>query len=272
MSSILTPNYPPPARKSKEEMIAEAQGDGLGRSVPREPIYFDWQFCIIALTFGAVIFGVVIGVIVTRNKTLDTSDPATLPPTTVMANATNSTVDLNCEMMKLDFADTSMKVTMSVKSDISKIETDYATAVLTKTYTSLLKNQLSAAAEEYCDPYCREVDSIVILSNELSTSDQTAESRQSSDCDGILTLVFGVTGTFVGCEDTEFPGLFSSRRLLMKNNLRRFLEDDEAMCGACPDSSASLGFPSPTVDTITELLDTFVSVLPAVCEITDVSV
>jgi hypothetical protein len=189
--------------------------------------------------------------------------------------------------MRMNFTANNLVLTMAVTTDISTIEIDYATAVLEKTYTSLLANELTQSLSEFCDPYCRQIDSITVLSNELSTSD-ISEARQADDgCDSTLVLTFGVVGSYVGCEDTEFPGLFSSGRRQLVHiqpskirrnmNVRRFLEDMEAdggavMCDSCPDGSNTLGLPAPTVDAMSELLSDFVAVLPAICEVTDAQI
>jgi hypothetical protein len=287
-SSFLTPNYPPPRRKTKEEMLAEASGfsDEIGTSVPHQPLKFDWKFFLIAMAVLVGVFGTIIGILVGRNTNLDTSSDATMAPTemtnTTTITTTISTVDLDCDMMTMNFTANNLVLTMSVQSGISGIEIDYATAVLEKTYTSMLQNELTQSLSQYCDPYCRKIDSITILSNKLITA-ETAESRQTGDCDASLVLTFSVEGTFIGCEDTEFPGLFApGRRQLVevqtskvRRNLNapRFLEPSEEMdgmdmCPSCPDDSNTLGLTAPTVTRMSELLDGFVAVLPAICEVT----
>jgi hypothetical protein len=229
---------------------------------------------------------------------LDTSDPApapTLAPesntTTTDISSNNSTVDLECDLMRKNFTANNLVLTLAVKTDISNIEIDYATAVLEKTYTSLLANELAQSLSQYCDPYCRQIESIIVLSSDLVTPDgETSEARQQQDddCDATLVLTFGVEGTYVGCEDTEFPGLFTSgRRQLVQIqaskvrrnlNVLRVLQDTEAnmepdaACGSCPNDSNTLGLPAPTVDAMSELLSDFVEVLPSICAVTDAQV
>jgi hypothetical protein len=304
MSSVLTPNYPPPARKSKEENIAEASaksqqsayvdenGEPLVASPP-PPI--NWAQCGLAMGVMVIIFGVIIGILVGQNKNLDTSDPpAPAPAATNSTNSTsiggsNTTVDLGgCDLVMKDFTANDLVLTMSVSSEISALEINYASSVFEKTYTSLLKNELAAATSEYCDPYCRDITSINVTSNTLTTPE--AEARQSGpNCDATLELTFSVMGTFVGCNDTVFPGLFSSgRRQLvqvqqpkLRFDVRRALEDEMDMegteedmdmtaeCPSCLDDESTLGFASPSLDGVKTLLSDYVTVLPAVCELTD---
>jgi hypothetical protein len=58
----MTPNYPPPKRKSMEEMIAESNGfkDDSSTLTGEKP-KFDWTFFFSAMAVMAVIFGIIIG-------------------------------------------------------------------------------------------------------------------------------------------------------------------------------------------------------------------
>jgi hypothetical protein len=191
---------------------------------------------------------------------------------------------------------------MAVSPDITAVEMDYARSVLGKTYTSLLKNELDlTVTEDYCDPYCRTITDITIVNNTLTSLDEVVEtSRQDTggdnqdDCTATLQLTFEITGTYVGCEDTEFPGLFSpGRRQLIdvkqpqlrfdvnralqqeKNDMdgvdsRRDME--EVTCPSCSDDESTLGFVSPTLDGVQTLLSDFVAVLPGICEVTSADV
>jgi hypothetical protein len=217
-----------------------------------------------------VIFGAIIGTIVVRNKTLDTSDPATTAPT-VSGNTTN--VTLGCDTMMKEFESESLVVTMSVMSGISAVEIEYAANVFEETYGAMLANELSQAQADYCDPYCRKITNVVVSANALTTSAAaTAEARQSSGaCDASLELTFSVEGTWYGCEETVWPGLFApdGRRALQKN-LRRILEEvAEDSCPVCPDDATSLGLVSPSTTQLKEVMAEFVAVLPAICELTD---
>jgi hypothetical protein len=62
MSSFLTPNYPPPKRKSKEDMIVDANGfKDESTSIAGDKPKFNWTFFFIANAVMVIIFGVIIG-------------------------------------------------------------------------------------------------------------------------------------------------------------------------------------------------------------------
>jgi hypothetical protein len=73
MSSFLTPNYPPPKRKSKEEMIAESGSFVDERSsIAGEKPKFDWNFFSIAMAVMVIIFGVIIGTFIVGSHVIFT--------------------------------------------------------------------------------------------------------------------------------------------------------------------------------------------------------
>lgn len=277
---------------------------------------FDWKFAGIALVATAVIFGTIIGVLVNQNNSLDTSpDPAPAPVTdgnstdtvTVQSSGSATTVDLDCDVMMKDFSTKAIVMTMAVSSSISAVEINYAANTLEKTYSSMLSNQLEQARADYCDPYCRMISAVTVDSNSLMTSEATAEARQAGtdDCDAMLELTFNVEGSYYGCEDTVFPGLFASpeaRRMLRASVVGssssnvRFLQDAEedmmeeeammedgemedtteddmdASCPVCPDDVQSLGLVSPTSAQLKNVIKPFVTVLPAICGLNKVEV
>mmetsp|Transcript_56846 Transcript_56846/g.138384 ORF Transcript_56846/g.138384 Transcript_56846/m.138384 type:complete len:333 (-) Transcript_56846:2578-3576(-) len=292
-SSFMTPNYPPPARKSKEELIAEAQSsrksaaEGEEKLEASPPPPMDYKGCGIAMVVMVIIFGVIIGVLVGTNNNLDTTDPAPAPAPAPSnsTSTTSSTVDSTCELVMKNFTADNLVLTMSVSPEISALEIDYASTVFEKTYEGILKNELSAAADAYCDPYCRDITEISVVSNTLTVPDEpaAAEARQAGeDCAGTLDLTFEIKGTFVGCEDTEYPGLFASgrrqlvqvQRSQVRFDMTRALEghtmmeteEMEVTCPSCDDST--LGLASPTLDGVKTLVSDFVTVLPAICEVT----
>jgi hypothetical protein len=62
MSSFLTPNYPPPKRKSLEDLAAEVSSfRDEGTTSSDEKPKFDWNFFFIANAVMIIIFGVIIG-------------------------------------------------------------------------------------------------------------------------------------------------------------------------------------------------------------------
>jgi hypothetical protein len=137
----------------------------------------------------------------------------------------------------------------------------------------MLENELAAAQADYCDPYCRKIVDVKVVSTSLSPTSQ-ARQADTDGCDAELVLVFSVEGTYHGCADTEFPGLFSisSGTRALQKNVRfvprtRMLEGHEAMeaCPVCPDDVQSLGLVSPSTAQIQEVMQEFVTVLPAIC-------
>ncbi|KAG7355231.1 hypothetical protein IV203_004587 [Nitzschia inconspicua] len=241
--------------------------DDTSRQTAQGP-KFNWQFFGIAMGFMVITFGVIIGTLVSQNNKLDTSDPTPAPVEST--NATN--VTLGCESMMKDFDAETMVVTMNVASTISAIEIEYAANVFEKTYGAMLANELSQAQAAYCDPYCRKITDVEVSANSLTTS-ATSSARQSSSCDSSLALTFSVKGTWFGCEDTAWPGLFAPEgRRALKKSLRRILEETEETdtCSSCPDSAQSLGLVSPSMAQLKEVMSEFVAVLPAICEVTDV--
>lgn len=217
---------------------------------------------------GAIIFGVIIGTIVTRNKTLDTSGPATAAPI-----VGNSTTVASCDTMMMNFTSQEVEVTMSVMSTITALEIQYAANVFEKTYGAMLANELAEAQADFCDPFCRKITEVVVSNNTLTTAAATATARQSGpSCNASLKLTFSVVGTWQGCEDTVWPGLFGAegRRALQKN-LRRILEEEseEDSCPVCPDGATTLGLVAPSTTQLKDTMTGFVAVLPAICELTD---
>jgi hypothetical protein len=150
---ILTPNYPPPRRKTKEEMLAEASGfsDEIRTSVPHQPLKFDWKFFLIAMAVLVGVFGTIIGIGRSKHQ-LRHLFGCHQAPTEMTNTTTSSTVDMDCVMMTMNFTANNLVLTMSVQSSTSGVEIDYTTAVLEKAYTSMLQNELTQLLSQYCDP------------------------------------------------------------------------------------------------------------------------
>jgi hypothetical protein len=235
---------------------------------PPEKPKFDWKFFGIAMAVMVGIFGTIIGILVSKNATLDTSDPMTAPPT--VTNSTN--VTLGCETSMMTFEAESLVVTMSVSSSVSAVEIEYAANVFKRTYDGLLANELESQ-ENYCDPYCRNITDVVVSSNTLTTTAQTRQS--SSDCDSSLTLTFSLKGTWIGCNDTVWPGLFVTEgQRLLRKNLRRVLQEMEQTgsadsCPVCPDDGTTLGLVSPSTAQLKDVMDEYFTAIPTICELTD---
>ena len=271
---------------------------------------FNTKFAVLAFGLMAIIFGTIIGVLVTRNNSLDTTDPTEAPVAAPDTNGTvivesggpATTVDLDCAKMEKPFSTKSIVLTMSVSSTISAVEIDYAANTFEKTYSAMLSNQLEAAQEDFCDPFCRTISAVTVDSNSLMGGDATAEARQSGECDSMLEMTFVVEGTFVGCEDTAFPGLFApaARRHLRSSSFTvrslqdaeedmmmeeedmeedmmmeeedMMMEDSMADCPVCPDDVESLGLVSPSNQMLKNVMKDFVTVLPAICNLNKVEI
>jgi hypothetical protein len=101
-----------------------------------------------------------------------------------------------------------------------------------------------------------------------------------------------VEGTYWGCEGEEFPGLFAmdgSRRQLMDTispflrsktepstpsssaTIVRLLDDVDnifnSTCMVCTDDDSTLELPTPTSDDLLSIMQPYVEVLPAICEL-----
>jgi len=98
----------------------------------------------------------------------------------------------------------------------------------------------------------------------------------------MLELTFSLEGTYWGCEDEEFPGLFSpdtgarqlktTQNFLRKPSPPRFLEEEYDECPVCPEDSSTTGLTAPTSESLLELMNPYVAVLPAVCELTSAKI
>ncbi len=160
---------------------------------------------------------------------------------------------------------------MSVTSNVSSIEVNYAASVFEKTYMGLLRNELDIA--DYCDPYCRSITSVNVTRNQ----DSLVTAKQIGNCDMELKLIFSIEGTFWGCDDTEFPGLFASshgdrhlllteRTSLRSQRLNRLLDGGVTSCALCSgESSGSLS--APTSDEFLDAMNQFVTIIPDICEL-----
>ncbi|KAL3909649.1 MAG: hypothetical protein SGILL_008004 [Bacillariaceae sp.] len=226
---------------------------------------------IIALFVIAAIVGVSVGV--TRNNRNKETPDATEAP----APTPGTSIDPDCEQIEKQFSVPGVMVGMAVSADISEVEINYAASVLQKTYTSLVQGAIENATD-FCDPFCRTVTGVEVVDWEVVPDVNGTYLEEG--CDSELDVLYEVSGTFVGCEDTEWPGLIDTpalRRQLsaakeeiesfLRGGLARWLQED--LCGACPDDSSSLGNVIPTGDDIIETLDPFVSVLPSICAVTD---
>jgi hypothetical protein len=238
---------------------------------------FNWTAC--GVGFGAmfVIFGVIIGLLVSTNSKLDTSDPATVAPASTTTTTDAPVVDTDvtsssCDVMTKNFTWSGLKLTFRTRSTISGLEVDYAAGVFEKTYGAMLENELVQAQADYCDPYCRKIVDVNVESTSLVPTSVQVRQTDSDGCDAQLVLVFGVEGTYQGCEGTEFPGLFSAdagRRALQQKHLR-FLDRrrlDSDGCPVCPDDVTSLGLVSPSMTQFQDTMAEFVTVLPTICSL-----
>jgi hypothetical protein len=203
------------------------------------------------------------------------------------------TVAPTCERMMYEFASNSLVLTMTVAGTFSTLDLDYSATVFKKTYMGMLQNEIEEAAADYCDPYCREISDVVVTSSNVISSDSSVvTAKQATDCSMEIQLTFAVEGTYWGCEGEEFPGLFAmdgSRRQLMDTispflrsktepstpsssaTIVRLLDDVDnifnSTCMVCTDDDSTLELPTPTSDDLLSIMQPYVEVLPAICEL-----
>jgi hypothetical protein len=226
---------------------------------------------IIALFVIAAIVGVSVGV-TRRNR--NNEETATEAPTEGPENFPPGGIDPDCPKVEKKFSVPGVVVGMAVSQDITDVEINYAAAVLQKTYTALLQGAI-ADAGDFCDPFCRTVTGVEVLDSVIAPDPNSTYTEEG--CDSVLAVTYEVSGTFVGCEDTEWPGLVATptfrRKLqedtssLLRGGFVRWLQSDT--CRTCPDDSTNLGNVVPTGEEIIEVLDPFVSILPEICALTD---
>lgn len=119
----------------------------------------------------------------------------------------------------------------------------------------------------FCDPYCRRITSVDILSSSKTENNQ-ATGRQGEECTEQVELVFGVAGTYWACADEPFPGLFSDS----SGNSGVIAEARQAMpeqatCPSCPPDSVP---PSP--QDYADAIAPFVTIMGPVCDLVSMEV
>ncbi|KAG7363555.1 hypothetical protein IV203_026916 [Nitzschia inconspicua] len=229
---------------------------------------------VILLLLIALVLGLSIGL--TRQK--DSGEPVTTPPTEA---PTNASTPVNCEQEEKEFSLFGFVVVMAVNTDINDVEIAYAARVIQRTYLAMLTGAVEDNAD-YCDPFCRSISNIEVVGNEVVPLEDS--SFLDEGCNATLDLIFGVNGTFIGCPDTEFPGLFftpSRRQLLsianqaalntasfLRGGSARWLVDVEPLCSSCPDNS--IVNVVPTEDDMIKIINPLLSILPDVCAVTGI--
>ncbi|KAG7342381.1 hypothetical protein IV203_007474 [Nitzschia inconspicua] len=270
------------SESKKEEIMERArQLGGIHELTPKDKVSETSgknhvSIVVILLLLIALVLGLSIGL--TRQK--DSGKPATTPPTDA---PTNASTPVNCEQEEKEFSVSGLVVAMAVNADISDVEIAYAARVFQRTYVAMLTGAVEDNAD-YCDPFCRSISNIEVVGNQVVPLEDSSIVEEG--CDATLDLIFGVNGTFVGCPDTEFPGLFFTprRQLLsianqaalntasfLRGGSVRWLVDVEPLCGSCPDnSSSSIVNVVPTEDDMIEIINPLLSILPGVCAVTGI--
>jgi hypothetical protein len=88
-----------------------------------------------------------------------------------------------------------------------------------------------------------------------------------------------IEGTYFGCNDTMFPGLFVEGRRQLQKFLRvaprlRMLQDtmENSTMEDCPVcDGGTVGFISPSTEELTGVLKDYISGIPTICELTAAS-
>ena len=239
------------------------------------------------------------------STTTTTTAPSTIGDTSTTAAPTigdtsgqspSTSIPIECTKSLMKFTETSLILKLAIDPLITDDEIDYTRSVLQKTYTALVENQLEVEETSYCDPFCRKITSVLIQDTKKVDTGTVIEDKlfldSTASCTQELELTFAIGGTWVGCTGSEssFPGLFSIpsvtdnifddqkiRRQLSstvsQHNLRhvssRNLQDIEG-CGVCPTDVDSFGMLAPSSKGLHEVMQPFITVLPAVCEIVSI--
>ncbi|KAL3929137.1 MAG: hypothetical protein SGARI_004838 [Bacillariaceae sp.] len=185
----------------------------------------------------------------------------------------------SCEKSFQSFSTDGLKLTMIVKGSITQDDIQYAEGIFSKTYLEALENGFNQE-EGFCDPYCRSISNLTATYSEVMVAEESetvaVDARQADDdeCDTVAELTFSVQGEFWGCDDAEFPGLFSNggERRNLKTSLRsRFLAPDDESCPVCSEDSETTGM-APSQEDLTKALKVYITVLPNICELESVEV
>jgi hypothetical protein len=122
----------------------------------------------------------------------------------------NSSSVPDCELAVQDFnVEDAMTLYMSTSSSVTAVELDYAASVFQKTYETMLQNGLQEFHDsDYCDPYCRNLVSVNATGYKVVDGEVSAESQERG-CENLVALSVAISGTYVGCPNAAFPGLFT---------------------------------------------------------------
>ncbi|KAL3933556.1 MAG: hypothetical protein SGARI_003680, partial [Bacillariaceae sp.] len=147
----------------------------------------------------------------------------------------------------------------------------YAANVLAKAFGGV-------SMDGVCDPHCRKITSVDVLSSDRTENVfDTADEKQADECTESVDIVLGVSGTYWACPDEPFPSLFSdsstggnvfaeAKQAVVMDEEDGEAEEDET-CPVCPEGSVS---PSP--EDYASAMSPFLAVLNTVCEVTSVEV
>jgi hypothetical protein len=186
----------------------------------------------------------------------------------------------NCESSFQSYTTDSLKLTMIVKGSITEDDIEYAEGVFSKTYMNLLKNGFDEEGD-VCDPYCRSITDVNATYNEVFVAEESETENSTvaltarqvdEECNTVAELTLSVQGEYWGCDDSEFPGLFSSgeRRGLAKSHFRsRFLAPNDGSCPVCSDDSELFDL-APSQEELIKALKVYITVLPTICELESV--
>ena len=153
-----------------KESLPDDEADGAADKAAEDERKKKRNFLIIVAIIVVIVIIIVGAVVGTRNNNSDsgsdnspeTSAPASGSDTTTSTEeedeTTSSTVDDCVASTKPFYVEDAFTVTFAVDSTITEDEVNYASALLQKTYGSLLEGSLASAAGDlsltYCDPVC----------------------------------------------------------------------------------------------------------------------
>ncbi|KAL3915606.1 MAG: hypothetical protein SGILL_005567 [Bacillariaceae sp.] len=260
-----------PSSARKQKLLADDESEG---SSVQSQSHFKRNI-IVVVVVCVILIGAIVGIVLgTKNSK---SSPATPVPT--MSNdpaidtgvSTNSgliqsdtNLDLpapvseSCEMEMNNFTRSEVVLTMSVASDISATEIQYAADIFGKTYggSSLIG---------FCDPKCRKINDVylqeaTVFRNIFENGSQV--SKSGSTCNQEVKITISTGGSFYGCPEEQFPGLFSDDLAIATRTLPL-----DSECQVCTPGRAG-----PTPADLLDAMKRYLTILGSVCDLVSLEV
>lgn len=306
-------------KQFREQKTKKFQDVGKGGTTKRgSNDGFDCRICALALCCCLMIGGAIAGVILalvllplhpapvtmpSANASASSKEQAPAPagvPTVTPSTAISATTDVptsspiesttdplfpKCSTtIQMPFPDTyTVALYLQVNGDITETDIQYASKVLERSLDSISEGDSSS-----CDKYCRDVTAATVISSLLlSDASSSLLSQAHTTCHQTLKVVFAIKGTYWGCNDEPFPGIFQkegnkgndtnsttdnifNRKKVMLRGRRQLQDQDESAVDVCScieqgdDDSANL---APTPNQLVEEMEPLLVALPGICSI-----